>query len=130
MTRRADLAGCQPGSGQEQPERGTRPSVARIAHPDREGGCNLCEDVWPATRPPVIHRFFSREGVFFGAAVDGPGGGAMRAIPAFSPISIDISALGQLSFAGWLTSGIDRSPRALDFPCFLPLTGRFAGGGA
>ena len=130
MTRRADLAGCQPGSGQEQPKRGTRPSVARIAHPDREGGCTLWEAVWPATRPPVIHRFFSREGVFFGVAADAAGGCAMRAIAAFSTISIDISALGRLSFAGWLTLGSDRPSKSLDSPCFLPLTGRLAGGGA
>lgn len=130
MTRRADLAGCQPGSGNQQPKRGIRPSGGRIAHPDREGGCNLCEDVWPATRPPVIHRFFSREGVFFGAAVDGPGRCAMRATAAFSTISIDISALARRSFAGLLTSGFDRPSRGPDFPCFLPLTGRVAGGGA
>ena len=130
MTRRAGLAGCRPGSRREQPKRGTRPSGGRIAHADREGGCNLWEAVWPATRPPVIHRFFSRAGVYFGAEVVGPGGCAMRASAAFSTISIDISALGHLSFAGWLTSGFDRPSRALDFPCFLPLTGRLAGGEA
>ena len=130
MSRRADLATCQPGSGREQPKCGTRPSVARIAHPDREGGCTLWEDVWPATRPPVIHRFFSREDVFLGAAAYGPGGCAMSATAAFSTISIDISPLGHLSFAGWLTPEFDRPSKALDFPCFLPLTGRLAGGGA
>ena len=130
MTRRADLAGCQPGSGREQPKRGTRPSGGRIAHPDREGGCNLCEDVWPATRPPVIHRFFSREGVFFGVAADGPGAVAMSASAAFSTISIDISSLAVRCSKDMLALGSDRPSGALDFRCFLPLTGRLAGGGA
>ena len=130
MTRRADLAGCQPGSGREQPKRGTRPSGGRIAHPDREGGCNLCEDVWPATRPPVIHRFFSREGVFLGAAADAAGGYAMRVSAAVSPISIDISVLAGQFSKDMLALGSDRPSAALDFPCFLPLTGRLAGGEA
>ena len=130
MTRRADLAGCQPGGGNEQPERGTRPSGGRIAHPDREGGCNLWEAIWPATRPPVIHRFFSREGVFFGAAADGPGGCAMSATAAFSTISIDISVLAGQFSKDMLALGSDRPSWGLDFPCFLPLTGRLAGGGA